>query len=305
MTDLSLRQFLRRNRFDTESGVRHLLPHADDSLRTFMTTFLSYPNRLQAYQQLAVNDRLLSDNGFLDLAMQADGNLVLYRTQFGRALWASNTQGKPVTYLIMQADGDLVAYTADGTSYWARGTPGNPGAWAVLQDDGNLVIYDAEGNLLWASDTVQDFNSPTFQYVDSPGYRYDETSENWKQLCTAFPCFAQLQWPGYDTQVVDTINGQPLTIAGQPAVIQLWKGTCQNFLGSSSFPGGIGAEVGVYHRMPGRARPSLETLSSFLPNALAALIIKGIADLTDDQLWWAFPELNTELEFTLTSPVTN
>jgi hypothetical protein len=39
-----------------------------------------------------------------------------------------------------------------------------------------------------------------------------------------------------------------------------------------------GAEVGVYHRMPGRARPSLKTLSPFLPNALAALIIKGIFD---------------------------
>ena len=92
MTNLSLRQFLRRNRFHPKSGVRHLLPQADDSLKAFMTTFVSYPNRLRAYQQLEVTDQLTSNNGFLNLAMQSDGNLVLYRTQFGRALWASNTQ---------------------------------------------------------------------------------------------------------------------------------------------------------------------------------------------------------------------
>ena len=41
-------------------------------------------------------------------------------------------------------------------------------------------------------------------------------------------------------------------------VIQLWKGNCPKFLGFigiESFPGGIGAEVGVYRRIPGRFRP--------------------------------------------------
>jgi hypothetical protein len=175
----------------------------------------------------------------------------------------------------------------------------------VLQADGNFVVYDADNNALWASNTVQDFNSPTFRYADALGYQYDETSELWKQLCTAFPCFALLQWPGYSTQVVDTIDGQPITINGQPVVIQLWKGTCKKFLGGLlNFPGGIGAEVGVYHRVPGRARPTVQSLS-FLPAPLAAFIVATIATLTDDQLWWAFPELNTQIEFTLTNPVTN
>jgi hypothetical protein len=62
----------------------------------------------------------------------------------------------------------------------------------------------------------------------------------------------------------------------------------------------------VYHRVPGRARPTLQQLLSLgIPASLASLIVTSIAPLTDDQLWWAFPELNTEVAFTLTNPITN
>jgi len=307
MADLSVRRFLEQDRFNPAAGLRRLMPSAaSGSLRYLLANFIFYENTLQAYQQLSINEQLSSNNAFLNLVMQQDGNLVLYRAQFGRPLWASNTDGQPITYAIMQADGNLVAYSSDGTAWWATGTQGHPGARAVLQDDGNFVVYDAGNNALWASNTVQDFNSPTFVYTDASGYKFDETSENWKQLCTAFPCFGLLQWPGYSTQVIDTMNGQPLTIGGRSVVIQLWKGTCQKFLGLSNAPGGIGAEVGVYHRVPGRARPTLQQLlASGIPVQLASLIIAGIAPLTDDQLWWAFPELNTQVTFTLTNPITN
>jgi hypothetical protein len=234
--------------------------------------------------------------------LQQDGNLVLYRTQFCLPLWASNTVGESVDHIIMRGDGNLVAYSLAGGPLWATNTEGNPGASVLLQDDGNLVVYDAVGNPRWASNTVQNLQSPTCQYTEASGYQYDETSEQWKQLCTAFPCFAALNWSGYDTKVIDsTPDGQPLIIEGKPVVVQLWKGTCQNF---SITPGGIGAEVGVYHRVPGRARPTMEQLS-FLPKPLALFIISGIAQLTDNDLWWAFPELQTKVAFTLTNPVTN
>jgi hypothetical protein len=58
------------------------------------------------------------------------------------------------------------------------------------------------------------------------------------------------------------------------------------------------------HQVPGRTRPTLESLS-FLPRPFAAFIIANIANLTDDKLWWAYPELNTRVTFTLTNPVTN
>ena len=51
---------------------------------------------------------------FSIFVVQPNGNLVLSRTEFRRALGASNTEGKPVTHTIMQADGNLIAYGADG-----------------------------------------------------------------------------------------------------------------------------------------------------------------------------------------------
>jgi len=229
--------------------------------------------------------------------MQEDGNLVLFRTHFGRALWASNTNQRPVNHTIMQADGNLVAYSSGGVPFWNTGTYGHPGAWVLLKDDGNLVVYDHANNPLWASNTVQDLSSPTIQYTDGLGYEYDETSESWKQLCTDFPSFAALQWGGYSTNVVEGY-----AIDGHPVVIQLWKGLCQKFLGLPQFPGGIGAEVGVYRRIRGRTLP---TSLSFLPPAFANFILSKIETLIEDQLWWAFPELGTKIEFTLTNPVTN
>jgi hypothetical protein len=138
--------------------------------------------------------------------------------------------------------------------------------------------------------------SPTITYVDANGYSYNETSDKWKQLCSGLPCFAALQWPDYATMAFDDV------INGQPVVIQVWKGWCQKFLGLQSFPGGIGAEVGVYHKMPGRARPrSLR----FVPKPLADYTLSAIANLSDNEIWWPYPELNTQIEFTLVNPVTN
>jgi hypothetical protein len=201
-----------------------------------------------------------------------------------------------VDHVIMQGDGNLVAYSADGTAYWATATDGHPGAWAFLQDDGNFVVYGSGNNALWASNTVQDFNSPTFGYADANGYTYVETSESWKKICSVLPCFDALQWPDYDSTHIDD------KIDGQSVVIQLWKGWCEKFLGLQSFPGGVGGEVGVNRRIPGRARP---TSFSFLPPPLAALYVSSIATLSDNDLWWPFPELNAQIVYTLVNPVTD
>src|SRR6266478_195527 len=141
-------------------------------------------------------------------------------------------------------------------------------------------------------------NLPTIGYSDAKGYSYNETSDSWKQLCRGLPCCDALQWPDYATMHVDDV------INGQPVVIQVWKGWCQKFLGLQSFPGGIGAEVGVYHRMPGRVRPTSTSLP-FLPGPFATFTVNAIANLTDNDIWWPFPELNAQIECTLFNPVTN
>jgi hypothetical protein len=76
-------------------------------------------DRLQANQMLGINQQLISNNGWLNLILQEDGNLVLYRTQVGQPLWASNTSGQPVHHLLMQADGNLVAYSLQDVAMWS------------------------------------------------------------------------------------------------------------------------------------------------------------------------------------------
>jgi hypothetical protein len=81
------------------------------------------------------------------------------------------------------------------------------------------------------------------------GYNYDSTSTMWKGLCNDLPCDTVMAWSGYATAI------KKVQIAGKPAVIQCWKGLCPDMVahiqlpqpfGDIEFPGGFGAEVGVY-----------------------------------------------------------
>lgn len=129
--------------------------------------------------------------------------------------------------------------------------------------------------------------------VDEKGYEYVETSDDWKKACLPLPCFSAVWWPDYATKVVED------TIDGKPVVIQLWKGWCQKFLGDDDFPGGIGAEVGIYHRVPGKVPPAD---LGFLPQRVAEFFLNGLAKLGGEHFWWPFPELNTRIDFELVNP---
>jgi hypothetical protein len=106
---------------------------------------------LGANQALTAGQSITSSNGNYKLVMQSDGNLVLY--SINRALWASNTAGKPATKVVMQGDGNLVIYDAQNKAYWASGTAGKGTSTLAMQSDGNLVIYDNNNRPTWASNT--------------------------------------------------------------------------------------------------------------------------------------------------------
>jgi large repetitive protein len=87
------------------------------------------------------------------LVFQTDGNLVIQRVDTGATLWASGTAGHTSATLALQADGNLVIYNGS-TALWASSTNYNPGNTAVLQGDGDLVIGDTAGRQLWESGTT-------------------------------------------------------------------------------------------------------------------------------------------------------
>ena len=140
--------------------------------------------------------------------------------------------------------------------------------------------------------------TPTNESVDDRGYRYVETSEEWMAACRPLPCFEALEWPDYATKVIED------TIDGKPVVIQLWKGWCQQFLTLKNMPGGVGAEVGVYTRIPGRR---IAASVPELPDPFVAKFREQVAGLGDKDLWWPYPEseLRTTIEFEFINPLTN
>lgn len=97
---------------------------------------------------------LTSPSGYCTLVYQADGNLVLYRYDRDRAVWASNTRGTSVGELALQADGNLVLYDRDGRAVWATNTNGQPAARLSVRDEGTVVLEAVDGSWLWSAATM-------------------------------------------------------------------------------------------------------------------------------------------------------
>ena len=106
---------------------------------------------LRAGGRLSRGESAMSCDGRFTLAMQGDGNLVLYMG--ATPLWASGTDGTGGSSADMQGDGNFVLYDGAGVPLWASGTDGNPGAYLAIQNDGNLVVYATDGRALWSSGT--------------------------------------------------------------------------------------------------------------------------------------------------------
>lgn len=107
--------------------------------------------QLASGAELKIGSYLISSDTQSTLHVQGDGNIVLY-SRF-KPRWWSGINGS-VDKLVMQADGNLVAYSSNMTPRWASGTDGNAGSTLRLQNDGNLVIYNTSGVPLWSSSTV-------------------------------------------------------------------------------------------------------------------------------------------------------
>ncbi len=135
--------------------------------------------------------------------------------------------------------------------------------------------------------------SPVVAYEEN-GYKFVETSPEWKELCRPLPCFEQVAWPDYSTEIIED------TIDGKPVVIQLWKGWCQKFLGRDDFPGGIGGEVGIYERVIGRGFPTERP--HFFPEKVWKYLQEA-SKHADGHFWWPVAERH-EIEFNFINPCT-
>ena len=102
---------------------------------------------MQAGDQLAPNEYLESPDGNYALFVEPTGLLTLYGPT--GPYWIRDDTETAVA-LVMQGDGNLVAYDAGGAALWSSGTYA-PGAVLAMQNDGNLVIYRPNGTAAWSS----------------------------------------------------------------------------------------------------------------------------------------------------------
>ena len=115
---------------------------------------------------LANGQSWASCDGRFSLAMQSDGNLVLY--SYGVAMWATDTEGSGAV-VVMQGDGNLVEYSHHSRPLFASGTDGHGGAYVAIQDDGNLVVY-AGSTALWSTGTANLPPAPASCGAIEPGH---------------------------------------------------------------------------------------------------------------------------------------
>jgi len=148
------------------SGADHLDVQSDGNLVLYtassgvvwQTNTRYQPASLSAPADLRAGEVLVSPSGQYTLAMQTDGNLVLYGPSGWT--WQTNTRGSGAVRLAIQTDGNLVLYTSSDYPAWIAGTRGSGLNQLKLQDDGNLVGYRPDGSWAWQTYTYPGGSAP-------------------------------------------------------------------------------------------------------------------------------------------------
>lgn len=133
------------------------------SMRTttkYVNGCTSRGDRLLAGEILNQNECLLSKNKRFAAIMQADNNFVVYNSE--RPLWASGTWSAEGKGRILFDTKGRIRF--EGTSMkWDTKRDG--AAVLIMQDDGNLVAYKENHEPVWASDTYTYAQEPSICFL--------------------------------------------------------------------------------------------------------------------------------------------
>ena len=79
-------------------------------------------DRMQVDEHLVPNGFVMSQGGDYTLLYRTNGSVMLVRDSDSKTVWiAAEGHGRPPARLMLQPDGNLVAYDIDGKAYWASG----------------------------------------------------------------------------------------------------------------------------------------------------------------------------------------
>ena len=138
-----------------------------------VTIYAATYSSLTIPQNTSVQIGAPSEN--LSLAMQSDGNLVLY--QNGTALWNTGTWGQNCgtnqCQADFQSDGNFVVYNGS-TALWNSQTSGNTGAVLILTDQlPHIEIVATNQSILWANAFT--FSAGNFQLPEGASVQLGPT----------------------------------------------------------------------------------------------------------------------------------
>ena len=110
-------------------------------------------DRIGRNQSLHAGEQLRSTNGRYTVAMQFDGNLVLWDN--GRRRWDSRTRdGSAEARVALGGDGNLVIYSTNGRVLKNFALAGRGGHVLAIGNDGVLKVLDRTGRDVWRHDRV-------------------------------------------------------------------------------------------------------------------------------------------------------
>lgn len=107
-------------------------------------------DKLLPGEALTPGNAIYSESGNYVLALQGDGNLVLYRVSPWGWVWQSRTMGITPSSLVMQYDGNLVLYDTSSVPHWYTSTSGT-GTYMVVKTDGTFGVYSYDDTQQWTS----------------------------------------------------------------------------------------------------------------------------------------------------------
>lgn len=83
------------------------------------------------------------------------------------------------------------------------------------------------------------------KWKDACGLHHCSVSDWWAEQCEFLPCFIGVCW-STPAPYAERVYWTNIPGSSDKAVFHLWKGYCNKFASNDDFPGGAGAELGVY-----------------------------------------------------------
>ena len=139
---------------------------------TAIVNWNNFQSRVPAGSTILPGTTLRADSSN-DRTFSMLSNGVLQQRLSGNVVWATSTAGNTGAYAAVQADGNLVVYSAAKKALWASNTSRAGGGSLMVQVDNNVVLYGKSDTRSWSTRPVSGLLWPVASTKISGRYNDD------------------------------------------------------------------------------------------------------------------------------------